>query len=68
MVCLSYNGTIAHMKSLTREFDSDVLEWSGKLAENLQVFIHIIYCVLCNFTYPFLIGIHWQTFNQGCLG
>lgn len=37
MICLSYNGTIAQIKHLATEFDAEVLQWSEKLANNIQV-------------------------------
>ena len=37
MVCMSYNGTIRHVKSLASGFDSNVLQWSAKLVDSVQV-------------------------------
>ena len=41
MVCMSYNGTIRHVKSLASGFDSNVLQWSAKLVE-------IVYQLICS--------------------
>jgi len=40
-VCLSYNGMNKNMKSLATKFDSDVLKWSAKLADSVEVIIII---------------------------
>lgn len=37
MICLSYNGTMKQMKSLIKDFDAPVFEWSKDLANNLKV-------------------------------
>ena len=42
MVSLSYNGMLKYMKSLTENFDSDVLKWSKNLEDNVQL------CILLN--------------------
>ena len=49
MVCMSYTITIRNVKSLASGFDSNVLQWSAKLADSVQVYTYLdslknVYC------------------------
>lgn len=38
MVCLSYNSMNMNMKPLAKKIEADVLQWSAKLADSVQVY------------------------------
>jgi len=37
MICLSYNGMMAQMKNLSKDYDHNVVMWAEKLTDIVQV-------------------------------
>lgn len=49
MVCMSYHATIRNVKSLASGFDSNVLQWSAKLVDSIQVYsLDVFKSVYCD--------------------
>ena len=66
MVCLSYNGTLAQMKCLAKDFDAPVMAWSNALVHNIKVHILLFLCLLTVYicTYTHTLGRLSKTQNQ----